>query len=398
MNESATARLPLRRILLVGLGRGGVDARIFKGFNQYRHGARNWILKDLGHTNEKLPAMLTQPRPFEGIDGVMGHLLDPGLCGALREAGLPAVDVSGSPGARPFPQIRADGAGIGRMAADHFQGRHYASYLYVSNEARHFEVERWEGFAGGVRGKNRRPVWCVRQTSSLSAGLLRRHPEITGDSLESLLGELEKPLAVLAATDYSGIEVCDLVRGLGMGVPEDVAVLGVDDFDLLCESCYPPLSSVSFPAERMGFEAARVLDQLMRGEAREVPERFPPTHVHTRASTELTAVEDSAVARAVSYIRDHMREGMRLADIAAHVHMHERTLLRHFRKAIGRSPTQELQRVRLERARNLLLSGDAPLYEISDRCGFSSPDMLTRHFKAETGVNPREFREMHRVS
>jgi LacI family transcriptional regulator len=224
-----------------------------------------------------------------------------------------------------------------------------------------------------------------------------RFPGIVRESLTDSIHGLPKPLAVLAATDYTGIEVCDLARGLGLRVPEEVAVLGVDDFDLLCESCYPPLSSITFPAEKMGFEAARILDQLMRGEAPDLPGPYAPTHVHSRASTELTAVEDTAVARAVAYMREHMREGIRLREIASHVHMHDRTLLRHFQQAIGRSPSEELLRIRLEKAQEMLMNSDAHMYEVSDACGFSSPDVLTRQFRNHTGLRPTEFRDLHRM-
>jgi LacI family transcriptional regulator len=397
MSIDLTKQTPLRNILLIGMGRGGVDARIFKGFNQYRRGARTWLLSDTGHYGDKLEELMAQEEKRPWIHGAIGHILNPELAAWLIKHRIPTVDLSGNADAFGIRSVSGDPIAVGEMAADHFKSRHYKSYVFVSNGSRKFEEQRWVGFQNRLKEKGREAQWCILDKSQCTGEILKKYAKISEVSFPSLLRNLPKPLAVLAATDHTGMQVCDLARSIDLQVPEDISVLGVDNFDVLCESAEPPLSSISMPAEKIGFEAARMLDLLMKGESSGGSQKFPPTHVHARASTELSAVEDPAVAKAIRYMREHLKDPLKLPEIAGHVHMHERTFLRHFQKAIGRNPSEELQRMRLELARELLLRSDSPMYEISAECGFSNPDMLTRHLKAEAGVSPTEFRKLHRV-
>jgi LacI family transcriptional regulator len=161
----------------------------------------------------------------------------------------------------------------------------------------------------------------------------------------------------------------------------------------VCELSDPPLSSVAFNPERVGFEAAALLDRLMARRARpREPLLVPPLAVSTRQSTDVLAIDDADVAKAIHYIRRHALEGITVEDILDEVPLSRRALEHRFRRRLGRTPKEEIQRLRLDEAKNLIASTDLPLARISDRLGFHQPAYLSAVFKRETGATPAEYR------
>ena len=177
-------------------------------------------------------------------------------------------------------------------------------------------------------------------------------------------------------------------------MPEEVAVVGADDDAELCELSDPPLSSVTFNPERVGYEAAGLLDRLMarRGGAGK-PFLVPPLGVSTRQSSDILAIDDADVAKAIHYIRRHAFEGITVEDVLAEVPLSRRALEHRFRRRLGRTPKQEIRRLRLERAKSLLASTELPLARISDRLGFHQPAYLSAVFRKETGLTPAAYRK-----
>ena len=211
------------------------------------------------------------------------------------------------------------------------------------------------------------------------------------------LADLPKPVGLMACNDDRGREVLAACRQAKLRVPEEVAVVGVDNDELLCELSDPPLSSVALGAERAGFEAAALLDQLMAGRSKE-PQRLVASAlgVVARRSTDLSLHEDPEVAAAVKYIRDNAGRPIRVYDVVAGLGDARRTLEIRFQQALGRSIHAEIQRVRLERARRLLLETDLPLSKIAQASGFSSPSYLAAVFHRHLGVTPVKYRANNR--
>jgi LacI family transcriptional regulator len=200
-------------------------------------------------------------------------------------------------------------------------------------------------------------------------------------------------VAVLADHDVAAHDLADMCQILGLRVPDDVAILGVDDDELECQLAFPPLSSVAIPAERIGFEAARLLDRLLSGK-RMVPRAvyLPPVRVVTRHSTSTFAIDEPVVTAALHYIHNHFAEPLRVSAIAARLVVRRRILERKFRSLLGRSVLDEIHRVRIEHVKELLANSDLSMSEVAVKSGFSTPQRMATLFRKLAGLAPRAYR------
>jgi LacI family transcriptional regulator len=179
-------------------------------------------------------------------------------------------------------------------------------------------------------------------------------------------------------------------------VPEQVAVIGVDNEELLCRLCDPPLSTVVPNARRVGYEAAQLLDRMMSGARAPRHEVLvPPVGTVARQSTDTLAIDDPEVAAALRYIRERAPDGIRVEDVLRHVPISRSLLERRFRRAVGRSPHAEIRHVQVRRAAQLLGETDLPLKRIAELAGFAHMEYLSYVFKRATGQTPRDYRRSH---
>jgi LacI family transcriptional regulator len=217
-----------------------------------------------------------------------------------------------------------------------------------------------------------------------------------GDDVRSIvewLKPLPRPLAVLACDDERGRAVLQACAQLDVVVPEEVAVLGLGDDAFICELANPPLSSVRANARAIGFHAARMLAELMDGRSAQVaPVLVPPLGVVTRASTERPAIDDTVVARALNVIRHNACTGLNVEELLEHLTVSRATLERRFAKALNCSPKDEILRLRLERAQQLLRETNYNLAAIATLCGFKTAAHLSVTFKAKFKQSPGQYR------
>jgi LacI family transcriptional regulator len=211
------------------------------------------------------------------------------------------------------------------------------------------------------------------------------------------LKTLLKPIALLAANDLRAREVLDACRLAAIHVPEEIAVLGVNDDELICEMANPPLSSVIHNARRIGYEAAAMLARLMAAKRVVADLVVDPLGVRTRQSTDLLAIEDPEVAKAVRFIREHATEGIRVDDVLEQVAMSRRALEKRFRAAVGRPPHMEIRRAQLERVKELLVTSEYKLEKIAEISGFSSAQYLAGLFHRVMKMTPGAWRQAGRA-
>jgi LacI family transcriptional regulator len=216
--------------------------------------------------------------------------------------------------------------------------------------------------------------------------------------LAEWLAELPKPIGLMACNDDRGRQVLDACRAAGVAVPLEIAVVGVDNDELMCELSDPPLSSVALNAEAGGYRAAALLDRMMRGRLRK-PQRLvvEPLRVVERRSTEASAVADQEVAAALEFIHNYAADPVGIEDVVRHVSISRRALELKFRDAVGRTPHQELQRVRMNRARQLLLETDLPIPKVAAAAGFTSGAYLAQVFHRQFGKTPAQVRREYRT-
>ena len=207
---------------------------------------------------------------------------------------------------------------------------------------------------------------------------------------------LPKPIGVMACNDWAGQRVLDACRQAKVMVPEEVAVLGVDNDETICDLCDPKLSSIVARHDRVGYHAAQLLDQLMQGKS---PPKEPvivgTPSIVVRRSTDLQAITDPDVAAAVRYIRENACHEISVEDVAAHVALSYSTLYRRFQRVLSRSINDEILRVRMERVRELLTETEMPLAQIARTTGFQHQEYLGVVFKAQTGMTPGQFRKQN---
>jgi LacI family transcriptional regulator len=207
------------------------------------------------------------------------------------------------------------------------------------------------------------------------------------------LENLPKPVAILADHDVAAHDLADACQQIGLRVPEQAAILGVDNDELECQLAFPPISSVAIPGERIGYEAAWVLDRMLSGHPPPAKPLFlPPLRVVARQSTSTLAVEDPVVAEALHLIRNHVDRRFKVAELADQLIVRRRALEEKFRKILGRSVLEEIHHARIEYAKQLLNETDWKLLQIARRCGFSTPQRLSVVFQKLTGMTPSEYR------
>jgi LacI family transcriptional regulator len=207
------------------------------------------------------------------------------------------------------------------------------------------------------------------------------------------LEQLPKPVGIMACNDIRGQQVVNACRHLGLLVPDEVAVTGVDNDEVLCELSDPPLTSVAPNTGRIGYEAAALLELMMKGGERpKVPIAIPPLGIVTRRSTDVLAIPDRPIAAALRLIREHACDGIRVPDLLKVAALSRSVFERRFVQAVGRSPKAEILRVQLARARQLLTETDVPLPQVAERCGFKHPEHFSTIFREKTGTPPGQFR------
>jgi LacI family transcriptional regulator len=326
-------------------------------------------------------------------DGVICRSTNAEWARVFRRRKLPVVDLNDLYLDLGLPRIGSDMHAIGRLGAEHLRERGFRHLAFCGFSGEAWSEQRRDGFAAALRDLPE-PVGVYE---SPWAGL-RKHPwQEERNRIARWLRALPRPLAIMACNDVRGQHVLDACKHLGARVPDEIAVVGVDNAQTFCELCDPPLSSVMPNAERIGFEAAQLLDRLMAG-AKAPAENLliEPLEVVTRQSSDVFAVEDPLVSRAARFIRDHACRGIKVSDVLSEVNCSRSVLERRFREQIGRSPQAAIREVQLRRIRQLLAETDWKLPRIAEAAGIDNPEYLSVVFKRETGRTPNQFRQAWR--
>ena len=322
-------------------------------------------------------------------DGIIARIETDNIAKAVTKTRLPVVDLSAARHVPNIPWADTDDRAIATLAVDHFLSRGFRNLAYCGDPAFAWSDARCRRFTEYVRGCNRslhvhQSIARYDQMFSLDREKKR---------LAAWLKRLPRPAAIMACYDYKAQQILDVCRELEISVPEEIAVLGVDNDRLLCEFASPPLSSVIPDTKRTGYEAAELLERMMLGESVSVePLVTKPLGIKTRESTDVLAIDDPDVATALRYIRQHANHNIRVSDVLNQVALSRRVLESRFQKTLGRSPHQEIQRQRTNRIKELLTESDLSISEISSLAGFEHPEYMAAAFKRETGVSPSRYR------
>jgi LacI family transcriptional regulator len=329
-------------------------------------------------------------------DGIIARL-SPQLSDMIVESKIPTVNVDDQDSGPDVPNVQSNHRAIAALAFEHLQGQGLTRFAYVGHAHFGWSARRREGFVEAARAAGRR---CDEYSLTIPAswGHQQASWELEAERLARWLKTRTFPLGVMACNDFVGLQVLDACRRAGLVVPDDVAVVGVDNDALACEIARPSLSSVVPDCRRIGYEAARLLDALMhrRRPARRRLE-IAPLDVAVRRSTDVTMeAGDPIVARALRFIREHIRDNFGVGDVAAHVGASRSVLQRRFRTTLNRTVHGSIAEARLELAKRLLVETDLALTDVADRSGFSHAEYLSVAFRQATGSPPGAFRRQSR--
>jgi LacI family transcriptional regulator len=309
--------------------------------------------------------------------GIIARIRSAPLMRQIRALGVPAVNVSGRLPQSAVPRVLSDHRAVGRLAAQHLLERGFRQCLFVGDPMEHSSVVHGEGFCEVVKAAG-----GVCRLAAL--GDLRR---------PGALKDLPRPLGVFLYLDDIATEVMSLFGQDGWEIPRDAALVGVNDDEVFCDLAEVPLSSVDPNAEKVGYEAAALLDRLMKGgRAPAHPIRIPPRGVVTRASSDHIALADADLSKAVQFIRLHACDPMTVRDVVETIDISRRTLEGRFKALFGRTLHDEIRQVQLERARRLLGETSLSVAEVGARSGFKYVNRFSAIFKASVGKSPGAYR------
>jgi LacI family transcriptional regulator len=359
---------------------------LIRGVGAYAQEHGPWKL----HLLESLrPADVALRLKAQPCDGVIARVETRALARVLAGCRRPVVNVAGTHVTGRWPRVDTDNIAVCALAAEHLIERSYRSFGFCGMPTYEWSCWRQAGFEHELTQHG------YSATSLDLPSLTVERPLAPADSkkLSEWLRGLSKPAGILACNDRCGRAVLDACDRSGLAVPDEVGVIGVDNDQLVCDLCWPPLSSIEVNCERIGYVAAQSLDRLLRGERPEAREiLIKPTTLVARRSSEATAVREPSVAEAVRFIRAYACKGIRVPDVARHVSVSRRYLEGQFRKALNRSVHTEIQRVRLETAQRLLGETDWKLQTIAERSGFKEAAHLSALFQKKLGLRPGQYR------
>lgn len=364
---------------------------MLRGVHRYISEHGPWsVYLELRSLDSKAPPWLKHWRG----DGILSRTYSQATADIIRDAGVPAVELRATRLKHSLPFIGVDNRALGRMVAEHLLERGFRQFgVYQLGTEDYFEQRRDNfvetiqeaGFSVDVfnpLGSREQPLEWERQQAGLAKWVTR----------------LPKPVGIMACTDQLGFWLLDACQRAGVAVPEQAAVVGAENDETLCTMSLPPLSSVQFNGERIGYEAAALLARLMAGKPAPLEHLLvEPLHIVTRQSSDIIALDDVEVAAAVRYIRLHACDGIGVKHVLNAVPISRSALERRMRRMLGRTPKEEIARVQIERVRQLLVETDLSLSGVAAACGFPYPQYMGTLFKQYFDCTPGQYRARQRV-
>ncbi len=285
-----------------------------------------------------------------------------------------------------------DHAHCAELVAEHFLARGFSKFMFYSDADNWAFEERGRGFVKALKRAGHRCTW-IRWHESPAYRTDREQWKRQRNWLVAQMQQAEKPLAIFAANDEHAMDVLESCESAGITVPDEVAIVGADNHLLAPDAMQTPISTVDTNLEALGYRGAALLDDLMAGKpAPKLPIRVPAVGVLTRKSSDLLAVNHQGVANSLRFILNHSHEPISLKDLVVAAGMSRRGLHKAFLEHLERTPGQELQRVRMERAKRLLANADHKVERLADMCGYRSANSFHIAFKQATGMSPKQFR------
>jgi len=349
-----------------------------------RSGQDFWMI-DIARPVKELRRLIRETRPA----GILTEEL-PERTEAILDLGFPTAVADSDTVFENAVSVDVDDWEVGEKAALFLFANGFRQFAFVGNHC-NYSRQRGEGF---LRGLSRLgfEADCFLDSERKLTSYMEHYQKLV-PQLKSWLMDLPRPVAIFAAHDPLGRLLCEVCRECSLPIPEEVAVVGANNDELLCNLSYPPLSSVAIPWLKIGRMAAQCLDEaISTGAHLGKAYRIGPGDVVARESSDFTALGDPLLRRALVFLRRSFQEPMTIHDLCRELHINRRTLELRFKATLGRTPRQELERLRVAKARSLLAETDFTMDWIAQQCGFNDAERLAVVFRKATGEPPSHYR------
>jgi len=368
------------------------NRRLLEGILHYIHGGAQWQITANPFFSQHWPGILKE------CDGAIVQIYEKPLAKIVNTLRIPVVSVVNSAFTPDLPAVINDDLAVGKMAAEYLSGLNCHAFGFVGfYYPRAWSQERGTAFVEGL-AKAGHKCHLLAPFENCRAPSFKY--SWTPASLKSWLKSLPPRTGIFAATDFVGVMVIDACRELGLAMPEDIGIIGVDNNVMLCEMASVPLTSIATDARRLGFEAARMLDLMMKGKKpRRHQIKLPPLDIIIRRSTEFFAIDDPVLARAMQFIAANCQKQIGVMDVLKNTPLLcRRNLERRFRDKISCSIHEAIIRARINKSKRSLAETNCGMAAVAEQSGFSDSKKLSEYFRKITGLTPTAYRKRSSMS
>ncbi|MFT6234984.1 MAG: LacI family transcriptional regulator [Lentimonas sp.] len=376
----------MKRIAILAETSLASGRQIVMGISRFLDERNDWsVFQHSGPLGAMDPAAISQ---WQG-DGIIARIANPELLALIQAKGLPTVDVLGNVSPSPFPLVKCNDRAIGASVAKHFIEQAHTHYAFIGLGDERWSLEREAGFKEELK-----EYQSAVHTFHIQQHHAQEHPVRNSlDSAKAWLSERSTPIGLMVASDQLAPIIFEACHQLGLAIPERVSVVGVDNDRPFCNLCRPRLSSVEPNHELVGYRAAQTLERLINGET--LDQQVIEVNRHTlyqRLSSELIAVDDPALLKALNTIREHACAGVSLDAIAKVAGLSRSVLQRRFRQKLNRTVGEVILHEKLRIARGMLSDTELPISLVAERCGFNCQEYMNHIFKKHLHTTPRKYR------
>lgn len=374
---------------------------IMNGISEYIRNKGDWQLIFWPDNSQKSLDFLKK----RGCKGAFVSIQTVAKAKELLQTNIPIIAVSTMQNIPDLPFISTDSRQVAHMAAEYLLKKKFANFAFFGLTQAKWSCDRQEHFCdylvkrgykvGSFREKQ---IPVTNDSVSFTKLWINTVLDTGQENLITWLKQLPKPVAILADCDIFACYLINAAQEANINIPDEVAVLGVNNDEVICNICNPPLSSIALNFKKAGYNAAKLLDKIISGREKMQGQciEIQPTHVETRGSTDVFAIDDPDIVRAMRYIKQNSDKPLQVNEIASHVYMSKRSLQLKFHKIIGKSIHEEIIQAHFDIAKTLLVETNLPIDEVAVRSGFHYTSNMRRAFKQIAGILPQKYRQQQK--